>query len=48
VKGYVSMPLGITPKPENCIFLPIPVAVKFASSERPARKLSSAPIAYLS
>lgn len=38
VKGYVSMPLGISPKPENCMFLPVPVAVKFASSERTARK----------
>lgn len=34
VKGYVSMPLGISPKPENCMFLPVPVAVKFAASER--------------
>lgn len=40
VKGYVSMPLGINPKPENCMFLPVPVAIKFAQSERPAREYS--------
>ena len=36
VKGYSSLPLGAgaSPKPENCVFLPVPVSVKFAPSER--------------
>jgi translation initiation factor 3 subunit F len=41
VKGWVSSPIGLTPKAENCVFLPVPVAVKFAASERAGRKSSS-------
>ena len=41
VKGWVSSAIGLTPKAENCVFLPVPVAVKFAASERAGRKSSS-------
>lgn len=36
VKGYSSLPLSaaVNPKPENCVFLPVPVGIKFAPSER--------------
>lgn len=29
VKGYVSSPVGVFPKPENCVFVPIPVHLRF-------------------
>lgn len=41
VKGWVSTPLGLNPKPENCVFLPVPVQLKYGASERPARKYCS-------
>ncbi|GAW09153.1 Mov34-domain-containing protein [Lentinula edodes] len=34
VKGYISSPVGVFPKPENCVFVPIPVELKFRDSER--------------
>ncbi|KAJ3916454.1 eukaryotic translation initiation factor 3 [Lentinula edodes] len=34
VKGYISSPVGIFPKPENCLFVPIPVELRFRDSER--------------
>lgn len=41
VKGYSSLPLSAAnPKSENCIFLPVPVAVKFAPSERAGCELA--------
>ncbi len=46
VKGWVSQQLGLEPKPENCVFLPIPVVVKYAESERAAR--TSFRLAFLS
>ncbi|ORX36129.1 Mov34-domain-containing protein [Kockovaella imperatae] len=36
VKGWVSNQLGLTPKPESCVFLPVPVQLKYADSERAA------------
>ncbi|ORY24868.1 hypothetical protein BCR39DRAFT_312352 [Naematelia encephala] len=39
VKGYVSTTVGLTAKAENCAFLPVPVAIKFAQSERAALDL---------
>jgi hypothetical protein len=41
VKGWVSTALGLTPKPENCAFLPVPVNIKYAESERAARTSES-------
>lgn len=38
VKAWVSSQLGTTPKPEHCVFLPVPVQVKFDESERAARE----------
>lgn len=39
VKGWISTHLGNSPpQAENCVFLPIPVRVKYAESERSARK----------
>ncbi|KAJ3741560.1 JAB1/Mov34/MPN/PAD-1 ubiquitin protease-domain-containing protein [Lentinula detonsa] len=34
VKGYVSSPVGVFPKPENCVFVPVPVELRFRDSER--------------
>ncbi|KIK67779.1 hypothetical protein GYMLUDRAFT_36558 [Collybiopsis luxurians FD-317 M1] len=34
VKGYISSPVGVSPKPENCVFVPIPVELRFRDSER--------------
>ena len=41
LKGWVSQQLGLEMKPENCVFLPIPVVLKFAESERAARTYST-------
>lgn len=38
VKGWVSASLGLNPKPENCVFLPVPVQIKYAESERAGRE----------
>lgn len=40
VKGWISTQIGVNPKAENCVFLPVPVQVKYAESERAARKAS--------
>ena len=40
VKGWVSIPLGSGSKPDNWVFLPVPVQIKYAESERPARQFS--------
>ncbi len=40
VKGWFSQQLGLEPKPENCVFLPIPVVIKYADSERAGRMFS--------
>jgi len=37
VKGWISQQIGLHNKAENCVFLPIPVQIKYASSERAAR-----------
>ncbi|KAJ3992797.1 hypothetical protein F5050DRAFT_1786420, partial [Lentinula boryana] len=34
VKGYVSSLVGVFPKPENCVFVPVPVELRFRNSER--------------
>ncbi|CAG8507024.1 904_t:CDS:2 [Ambispora leptoticha] len=34
VKTYVSAPIGISGKPENCLFLPVPCDVKYFNAER--------------
>lgn len=39
IKGWASTALGLNPKPENCVFLPVPVNLKFADSERAGREL---------
>lgn len=38
IKGWVSTSLGLNPKPENCVFLPVPVVIKYAESERAGRE----------
>ncbi|WWC58990.1 eukaryotic translation initiation factor 3 subunit F [Kwoniella dejecticola CBS 10117] len=43
IKGWVSTQLGLSPKPENCAFLPVPVVIKYAQSERAALDLLTAP-----
>ncbi|KAJ3878218.1 eukaryotic translation initiation factor 3 [Lentinula edodes] len=34
VQGYISPPVGIFPKPENCVFVPIPAELRSRDSER--------------
>ncbi|EIW82271.1 Mov34-domain-containing protein [Coniophora puteana RWD-64-598 SS2] len=34
VKTYVSSPVGIFPKPENCVFVPVPCELRFHEAER--------------
>ncbi|KAJ7284090.1 JAB1/Mov34/MPN/PAD-1 ubiquitin protease-domain-containing protein [Mycena rebaudengoi] len=34
VQAYVSSPVGVFPKPENCIFVPVPVRLQFQEAER--------------
>ncbi|KAF8076672.1 JAB1/Mov34/MPN/PAD-1 ubiquitin protease-domain-containing protein [Lyophyllum atratum] len=34
VKAYVSSPVGVSPKPENCVFVPVPVELRFHDAER--------------
>ncbi|KAG8926654.1 hypothetical protein FRC03_007673 [Tulasnella sp. 419] len=34
VKAYVSSPVGVHPKPENCTFIPVPVELRFHDAER--------------
>ncbi|KAN0097571.1 hypothetical protein V8E55_002017 [Tylopilus felleus] len=34
VRAYVSSPVGVYPKAENCVFVPIPCELKFHESER--------------
>ena len=39
VKTYISAPVGITSKADNCMFIPIPCDVKYFKAERAGRKL---------
>ncbi|OBZ70043.1 Eukaryotic translation initiation factor 3 subunit F [Grifola frondosa] len=34
VKAYVGSPVGVAPKPENCVFVPIPCELRFSDVER--------------
>ncbi|KAL5487681.1 hypothetical protein ACEPAI_5789 [Sanghuangporus weigelae] len=34
VKAFLSSPVGVYPKPENCVFIPIPCELRFNNSER--------------
>ncbi|KIY49476.1 Mov34-domain-containing protein [Fistulina hepatica ATCC 64428] len=34
VHGYVSSPVGVSPRPENCVFVSVPLELKFQQSER--------------
>ncbi|KAF7981685.1 hypothetical protein HWV62_32242 [Athelia sp. TMB] len=34
VKAYVSSPVGVFPKPENCVFVPVPCELRFHDAER--------------
>ncbi|KAG6875435.1 hypothetical protein C0992_003841 [Termitomyces sp. T32_za158] len=34
VSAYVSSPVGVFPKPENCVFVPVPVEIRFQDAER--------------
>lgn len=44
VKGWISTQIGVNPKAENCVFLPVPVQVKYAESERAALDLLTSKI----
>ncbi|KAG5350448.1 hypothetical protein C0989_011021 [Termitomyces sp. Mn162] len=39
VSAYVSSPVGVFPKPENCVFVPVPVEIRFLDAERSGRKI---------
>lgn len=39
VRAYVSSPLGLSPKAENAVFLPLPVTLLSSPAERPALSL---------
>ncbi|KAI0720353.1 Mov34-domain-containing protein [Cerioporus squamosus] len=34
VQAYVGSPVGVNPKPENCVFVPIPCELRFNDAER--------------
>ncbi|KAF9006621.1 JAB1/Mov34/MPN/PAD-1 ubiquitin protease-domain-containing protein [Cyathus striatus] len=34
VKAFISSPVGVFPKPENCVFVPVPVELRFHDAER--------------
>jgi len=36
VRAYISSPVGVYPKAENCVFVPVPCELKFHESERSA------------
>lgn len=42
VKAFVSSPVGVFPKPENCVFLPIPCELRFQETERSGLDLLAA------
>ncbi|KAG9019464.1 hypothetical protein FRB90_001938 [Tulasnella sp. 427] len=42
VKAFISAPIGVTPRSENCAFIPIPCDLKFGQSERSGLDLLSA------
>jgi translation initiation factor 3 subunit F len=31
---FISSPVGVFPKPENCVFVPVPVELRFHDAER--------------
>jgi len=41
VKAYLSSPVGVFPKPENCVFIPIPCELRFHEAERSGLDLLS-------
>ncbi|PBL02940.1 Mov34-domain-containing protein [Armillaria gallica] len=34
IKAYFSSPVGVFPRPENCVFVPVPVELRFHDAER--------------
>lgn len=42
VKAFISAPIGVTPRAENCAFIPIPCELKFGDAERSGLDLLSA------
>ncbi|KAF8806358.1 Mov34-domain-containing protein [Phlegmacium glaucopus] len=34
VTAFISSPVGVFPKPENCVFVPVPVELRFHDAER--------------
>lgn len=34
IKAYFSSPVGVFPRPENCVFVPVPVDLRFHDAER--------------
>ncbi|ETW83679.1 hypothetical protein HETIRDRAFT_314722 [Heterobasidion irregulare TC 32-1] len=47
VKAYTSSPVGVYPKPENAVFVPIPVDLRFNDAERSGLDLLSSPASTL-
>ncbi|EGO02009.1 hypothetical protein SERLA73DRAFT_132744 [Serpula lacrymans var. lacrymans S7.3] len=42
-QAYVSSPVGIFPKPENCVFVPIPCELRYDAAERNSLELLTSP-----
>ncbi|THH19904.1 hypothetical protein EW146_g1347 [Bondarzewia mesenterica] len=47
VKAYTGSPIGVYPKPENAVFVPIPVDLRFNDAERSGLDLLTSPPATL-
>ncbi|KAJ3547827.1 hypothetical protein NM688_g5360 [Phlebia brevispora] len=41
IQAYISSPVGVSPKPENAVFVPIPCALHFKEAERSGLDLLS-------
>ncbi|KAG8806682.1 hypothetical protein FRC17_004868 [Serendipita sp. 399] len=39
IKAYLGSPMGVSAKPDNCMFSPIPVVLRHADAERPSLNL---------
>ena len=39
-----SSPVGISPKPENCVFVPVPVELRFRDTEKSGRESQFPPV----
>ncbi len=38
INPMLSSPVGVFPRPENCVFVPVPVELRFHDAERSGRE----------